>query len=378
VKQVVVLGCTGSVGRTTLGVIRRFPGAFRVIGLAARRNWQSLLGQVDEFHPEVVALADPPESFSRRLPEGTHFLAGPEGVGDVASWARADLVVNALVGSCGLVPTLRAISAGHDVCVANKETLVVGGELVSREAARMGVSLIPVDSEHSAVDLCLRGREREEVRRLILTASGGPFLTEPEDLSSVTPRDALNHPVWQMGSKITVDSATLMNKGLEIIEARWLFDVPQERISVLVHPQGLVHGLVEFRDGSTIACIAPPDMAIPVQNALTYPSVLTGATAACDLVSTGPLQFVEPDVGRFPCLRLAREALDSGGTAPTVLSAADEVAVERFLAGEIPFPAIADLVEEAMAQHEPVRCPSLQDILATDSWARDVARRYRC
>ncbi len=377
-RRVIVLGSTGSVGRTTLEVIRRLPGQFNVIGLAARQSWQSLLEQTREFHPEVVALVDPPQSFARRLPENTHCLAGPEGLSEVASWPGADIVVNALVGSSGLVPTLSAIAAGRAVCIANKETLVVGGEIVSCEARRMGVNLIPMDSEHSAVAQCLRGREPEEVRRLVLTASGGPFLTEPVDLSAVSPGDALRHPVWSMGSKITVDSATLMNKGLEVIEARWLFDVPQDRISVVVHPQGIVHGMVEIRDGSMIACLAPPDMSIPVQNALTYPSVLSNLVTACDLVSTGPLEFIEPDLARFPCLRLAREALEAGGTMPAVLSAADEVAVERFLANEIPFPAIAEIVAEAMAQHERVEQPSLDAVLEADAWARDVARRHLC
>jgi 1-deoxy-D-xylulose-5-phosphate reductoisomerase len=378
VKHVVVLGSTGSVGRTTLDVIRRLPEEFNVIGLAARRSWESLVQQAEAFRPEVVGLVDPPEFFADRLPEGTCSLTGPECLWDIASWPEADIVMNALVGSCGLVPTLRAIAAGHDVCIANKETLVVGGEIVSREALRMGVRLIPVDSEHSAVAQCLRGRAPDEVVQLVLTASGGPFLTEPEDLSDVSPRDALRHPVWAMGSKISVDSATLMNKGLEVIEARWLFDVPQEQIAVLVHPQGIVHGMVELRDGSAIACLAPPDMSIPVQNALTYPLVLSGPVRACDLATTGPLQFIEPDVARFPCLRLAREALQAGGTMPAVLSAADEVAVERFLAGEIPFPAIAQTVAEAMERHAPVGQPSLEAILEADSWAREVARRYRC
>jgi 1-deoxy-D-xylulose-5-phosphate reductoisomerase len=378
VKRVVVLGSTGSVGRTTLEVIRRLPEEFSVIGLAARRSWQVLVEQAQTFGPEVAGLVEPPESFADLVPQGTRSLTGPGCLSDIASWPGADVVVNALVGSCGLVPTLRAMAAGHDVCIANKETLVVGGEIVSREAARRGIRLIPVDSEHSAVAQCLRGRDPDEVMQLVLTASGGPFLTEPEDLSAVSPGDALRHPVWAMGSKISVDSATFMNKGLEVIEAHWLFGVPQERIAVLVHPQGIVHGLVEFRDGSTIACLAPPDMSIPIQNALTYPALLSNPVQACDLAATGSLEFTEPDGVRFPCLGLARDALRTGGTMPAVLSAADEVAVERFLAGEIPFPAIADAVAEAMAQHSPVTHPSLDAVLDADSWAREIVRGYRC
>ncbi len=377
-KGVIVLGSTGSVGDTTLDVLRSLPDMFRVVGLAARKSWQRIAEQAREFRPEVVALADPPEGFEQQLPAGTRFLAGQDAINQAASWHGADIVVNALVGSCGLVPTLQAIAAGRDVCIANKETLVVGGELVCAEAARMGATLIPMDSEHSAVAQCLRGRQAEEIRRVILTASGGPFVSEPQDLSAVTPDDALAHPVWTMGAKITIDSATMMNKGLEIIEAHWLFDLPQTRIGVLVHPQGLVHGMVEFRDGSTIACLGPPDMRIPVQNALTHPEVCSNPLPPCDLGTLGTLRFREPDLARFPCIGLAREALEAGGTMPAVLSAADEVAVERFLAGDIPFPAIADVVAAAMTQHRPMREPSLDAILTADSWARSIARDIRC
>jgi 1-deoxy-D-xylulose-5-phosphate reductoisomerase len=364
------------VGQTTLEVVRRLRAEFAVVGLAAGRNWERLAEQAKEFRPEVVGLADPPPDFERVLPEGTRLIPGGEGLSEVAAWPEADLVMNSLVGSCGLVPTLRAIAAGRDVCIANKETLVVGGEIVSRTAQQNGVRLIPVDSEHSAVDLCLRGRRRGEVTRLVLTASGGPFLNGPPDLGSVSPEQALRHPVWTMGSKITVDSATMMNKGLEIIEAHWLFGVPASRIGVVVHPQGVVHGMVEFRDGSTIACLGPPDMAIPVQNALTYPDVLGTPAEQTDLASLASLHFAEPDLERFPCLVLARQALESGGTMPAVLSAADEVAVERFLAGELTFTGIADLVAATMTRHVSVTDPSLEDLLSADSWARSVAREF--
>ncbi len=377
-KSVVVLGSTGSVGRTTLDVVKRLKDRFRVVGLAARRSWKLLAEQAREFGPDLVALVEPHPGFNEMVPSGTEVVSGPRAVEEAASWPDADLVVNALVGSCGVVPTLRAITAGHDVCIANKETLVVAGEIVSKEVAERGVSLIPVDSEHSALSLCLRGRRPEEVRRLVLTASGGPFLSEPEDLAGVSPSDALRHPVWSMGSKITIDSATMMNKGLEVIEARWLFGVAQSRITVLVHPQGVVHGMVEFRDGSTIACLGPADMAIPVQNALTYPEVLTTDRGACDLSSLGRLEFLKPDTKRFPCLELARQALRVGGTMPAVLSAADEVAVERFLAGELSFSAIPRLVHEIMARHHPTKNPSLENILAADSWARETTRRIPC
>jgi 1-deoxy-D-xylulose-5-phosphate reductoisomerase len=378
VRSVVVLGSTGSVGRTTLDVVKRLKDRFRVVGLAARRSWKLLAEQAREFGPDMVALVEPHPGFSELVPAGTEVVSGPRAVEEAASWPEADLVVNALVGSCGVVPTLRAIAAGHDVCIANKETLVVAGEIVSKEVAETGVNLIPIDSEHSALSLCLMGRRPEEVGRLVLTASGGPFRTGPEDLAGVSPCDALRHPVWSMGSKITIDSATMMNKGLEVIEAHWLFGIAQSRIAVLVHPQGVVHGMVEFRDGSTIACLGPADMAIPVQNALTYPEVLTTAKGACDLASLGSLEFLEPDAERFPCLGLARQALRIGGTMPAALSAADEVAVERFLAGELSFGAIPQLIQEIMARHRPTANPSLENVLVADSWAREVARRLPC
>ncbi|RKY57633.1 MAG: 1-deoxy-D-xylulose-5-phosphate reductoisomerase [Candidatus Latescibacterota bacterium] len=375
-KRVVVLGATGSIGRSTLEVVSRFPDTFKVVGLSARRNVELLAEQAKKFRPEAVAVTE--EGALDKLrnllkDSGIKVLFKEEGLSSLAGELEADIVVNALVGSVGLRPTLAAIEAGRDVALANKETLVMAGELVMRRARERGTRILPVDSEHSAIWQCLRAGRGEEVRRLVLTASGGPFWGK-EGLERATPEEVLAHPVWRMGRKVTVDSATMMNKGFEVIEAHWLFDVPVDRIEVVVHPQSVVHSLVEFRDGALIAQLGWPDMRLPIQYALTYPERLPGTWKYLDLVEVGSLRFYRPDTSKFRCLALGYEAAREGGTAPAVLNAADEVAVEAFLEGRISLEEIAKINEATLAQHRNICDPSLEDILEADGWARTAAR----
>lgn len=374
-KRVVILGSTGSVGRSTLEVISRFPENFKVVGLSAGRNFELLAEQAKKFGPKAVAIMD--EGALDKLRNllknlGIKVLFKEEGLSVLAGELEADLVVNALVGSVGLKPTLAAIEAGRDVALANKETLVMAGELVMRRAKEKGTRILPVDSEHSAIWQCLRAGRSKEVRRLVLTASGGPFWRKG-GLERATPEDVLAHPVWRMGRKVTVDSATMMNKGFEVIEAHWLFDVPVDRIEVVVHPQSVVHSLVEFRDGALIAQLGWPDMRLPIQYALTYPERLPGVRYL-DLVEVGSLRFYRPDTSKFRCLALGYEAAREGGTAPAVLNAADEVAVEAFLEGRISLEEIARVNEATLARHRNICDPSLENILEADGWARTVAR----
>jgi len=364
-KNLVILGSTGSIGRQTLDVVRAFPDRFRILGLAAGNNRRLLARQIAEFRPVLVS------SFSSiELPRGTRSASLEE----MAADARADLVVVATAGKAGLYPTLTALKAGKDVALANKEALVMAGEMVMAEAKKHRVAIRPVDSEHSAVWQCLNG-EKSRPKRLTLTASGGPFYRySASRLAAVTPQQALKHPTWKMGRKVTIDSATLMNKGLEVIEAHWLFGMPAEDIGVVVHPQSIVHALVEFADGSVKAQMAVPDMRLPIQYALTYPERLPNAALpALDLASIGTLSFEPPDLERFPCLKLALSATLAGGTHPAVLCAADEVAVDWFLKGRIAFTDISSVVYSVLKQHEGVAHPSLEEILATDEWARQVA-----
>jgi 1-deoxy-D-xylulose-5-phosphate reductoisomerase len=374
VKRLAVLGSTGSIGTATLDVASRFPDRFAVVALAAGRNLALLADQVRAHRPSLVAVAD--DADARRLAAdfpALAVMAGEAGRVAVATHPDADAVVGALVGAVGLVPTWHAILAGRQVLLANKETLVMAGELVMAAAAQHGAAILPIDSEHNALHQALRAGERKDVRRLVLTASGGPFRTTPAAaLARVTAADALAHPTWKMGAKITVDSATMMNKGLEVIEAHHLFAVPEERIAVVVHPQSRVHSLVEFVDGTLIAQLAVNDMRFPILYAMAYPERLPSPFGFLDLVEVGSLTFEAPDESRFPCLALARQALRAGGSAPAVLNAANEVAVAGFLAGRLTFPGIAAVVADALEREQrevaPVR--SLDDVIAADARAR--------
>ena len=374
-KRLAILGSTGSIGVSTLDVVARFPDRFRIAALAAGKNLTRLGEQIRAFRPRLVSVAregDVP-ALRRAVPEyDGDVLWGAAGLHAVATSAEADLVVAALVGALGLPPTLAAVRAGKDVALANKEALVVSGELMTREAARRGVRLLPVDSEHNAVFQALHGHRRTDVKRIVLTASGGPFLHRAtEDFGSIRVADALRHPTWKMGDKITIDSATLMNKGLEVIEARWLFDLPAEQVSVMVHPQSIVHSMVEYVDGSVLAQLGIPDMRVPISYVLAYPERLPlEALPSLDLAEAARLEFLEPDFDKFPCLGLAYTALERGGTCPAVLNAANEVTVGRFLAGRLAFPDIADVNARVLAAHESRPADDLDRILAADVWAR--------
>jgi 1-deoxy-D-xylulose-5-phosphate reductoisomerase len=378
-KSLAILGSTGSVGVTTLDVVSRFPDRFKVVALAAGGNLDRLAEQVKRFRPELVSVARPElaRDLSARL--GSHrvtILHGAEGATAVATHPGPEMVVSALVGALGLAPTLAAIKAGKDIGFANKEVMVVAGEIVTRAAAEHGVMLLPIDSEHNAIFQCLEGRSRSSLKRIILTASGGPFLKLPRDrFKSVTIADALNHPTWRMGNKITIDSATLMNKGLEVIEARWLFDVGPERISVVIHPQSVVHSMVEMIDGSVIAEMAIPDMAIPIAYALAFPERLPlDHLRPLSLVDCATLTFEQPDLERFPCLRLAYEALRAGGTMPACLNAANEELVAGFLGGRVSFADIPRHIETVMDRHQNHAPRNLEDLFEVDGWARAAAR----
>jgi 1-deoxy-D-xylulose-5-phosphate reductoisomerase len=345
-----------------------------VVGLAANTRAEDLANQVLEFKPIAAALADqgragPLESACLRV--GTELVSGGEALNRIATLPEADLVVNALVGSVGIVPTLAAIQAGKDVAIANKESLVAAGGIIVAAAEARGTSLIPIDSEHSAICQCIRGEPRAGIKRIILTASGGPLVgLGREDIAEVTAGRALSHPTWKMGRKVTIDSATLLNKGFEVIEARWLFGIEAGRIEVVVERKSIVHSLVEFIDGSVSALLSPPDMRLPIQYALTYPERLETPFGGLDLDTVGSIAFERPDLERFPCLALAYEALRLGGTAPAVLAAADEVAVEAFLKDRIRFGGIASVLRDVLSLERPSAAASLEDILEADRWAR--------
>ena len=381
-RSLALLGATGSVGVSTLALVERFPDRFRAVALAAGRNVELLAEQVRRHQPQLVSVADDASAaeLRARVPGYTgKILAGSAGPLAVATHPGADIVLSALVGALGLEPTLAAIDAGKDVALANKEVLVVAGALVTRAARARGVRLLPVDSEHNAIFQALHGHNPAEVKRLILTASGGPFLHHTTaELASVTRADALKHPTWKMGPKITIDSATLMNKGLEVIEAHWLFDVAPERIDVVIHPQSIIHSMVEYIDGSVLSQMAVPDMTIPIGYALAYPERLPLThLRTLDLPAAGALTFVAPDHERFPCLDLAYRALRTGGTMPAVLNAANEVAVERFLAEEIGYRDVPAVVAAVMDAHTSGPAADLPTLLAADAWARATARALR-
>ena len=376
-KRVAILGSTGSIGTSALAVIDAHPDRLAVVALAAGRNGGALAAQAVRYRPRVVAISAPGDAEDLRgaVPAATRVTSGAEGLLEVATHPDVDIVLCASSGTAALEAVLAAIAAGKTIALANKEVLVMAGALVTRAARAHGVTLIPVDSEHNAIHQCVHGRGAAEIRRLILTASGGPFRTwAPEQVAQARPADALRHPTWQMGRKITIDSATLMNKGLEVIEARWLFDVPASRIDVLVHPQSIVHSLVELIDGSTIAQLGVTDMRLPIQYAFAYPERWTTAMPALDLARSAPLEFFEPDLERFPCLRLAYDALTAGGTAPVVLNAANEIAVDAFLDGRLSFHAIARVIADTLAAHDVHEEESLAGVREADRWARARAR----
>jgi 1-deoxy-D-xylulose-5-phosphate reductoisomerase len=377
-KKLAVLGSTGSIGVSTLSLVERFPEQFRVVALAAGKNLARLKEQVNLFQPEVVSLtsAEDAKDLRSQLPGFRgEVLWGEGGLDAVATHPDVEMVMAALVGAVGLAPTLAAIQAGKTIALANKEALVIAGELMTREARRYGVQILPVDSEHNAIFQALHGYQRTQVKRIILTASGGPFLHRPaRELTDVSVTEALKHPTWKMGNKITIDSATLMNKGLEVIEARWLFDLPPEQVSVIIHPQSIVHSMVEYIDGSVLAQLGIPDMVIPISYILAYPERLPLAhLPSLDLAAAAQLTFFQPDVEKFPCLRLAYEALRRGGTCPAVLNAANEVAVENFLAGRLRFTDIAALNEQVLYMHTPQTVSGLDILLEADRWAREQA-----
>jgi 1-deoxy-D-xylulose-5-phosphate reductoisomerase len=373
-KHIVILGSTGSIGRSTLEVIEHHADRFRVVGLSAGRNIDLLREQIARYHPLAVAVQREEDARAvRTFMDGqTMVLTGNDGLIELATHPEAEIVLSALVGFAGLVPTYRAILAGKDIALANKETLVIGGELIMRAVREKGVRLLPVDSEHSAILQCLQGEDPASVERLLLTASGGPFRTATADqLASATCEQALKHPTWSMGSKITIDSATLMNKGLEVIEAHWLFGLPPERIAVVVHPQSIIHSMVEFADGSVKAQLGIPDMKLPIRYALFFPERPPAPFQRLDIASLSQLTFHEPDSERFRCLPLAYRALNLGGTAPAVLNAANEVAVQLFLDRRISFPAIADIIEGELDAHTPMPSPTMADLVRIDRATRE-------
>ncbi len=372
-KNIAILGSTGSIGRSTLEVISNFSERFRVTYLTAHRNMDLLQEQIQKFKPRAVAvLEECNASVLKKLTNGsTEIFVGEQGLCEIVSRDDVDIVVSSLVGFAGLKPTLQAIESGKDIALANKETLVVAGEIIMNAVKKHGVRLLPVDSEHSAILQCLRGEEINNVERLILTASGGPFRDLPkEKFSNITVKQALNHPTWKMGNKITIDSATLMNKGLEVIEAFWLFGLPHEQIHVVIHPQSIIHSMVEFKDGSTKAQLGIPDMKLPIQYALMYPERPLAPYKRLDFSALQQMTFIEPDYEKFTCLALAFRSLEMGGTATTVLNAANEVAVENFLKEEISFASIPTLVEEALEAHTPKHNATIEEIMRIDAETR--------
>lgn len=380
-KNVVVLGCTGSIGTSTVKVAEDLPDRIRLLGLAAGNNAELLIEQTRKHRPVAVSINDPAKANALRgtLGANCQVYSGAEGLLKLATHPDADIVLIAIVGTAGLQPALAAIRAGKDIAVASKEILVMAGETVMSEARKHGVRVLAVDSEHSAIFQCLDGKPSSSVRKLWLTASGGPFRDKAawpkEKFSEITVERALKHPSWVMGRKITIDSATLFNKGLEMIEARWLFDIEMARVGVVVHPQSIVHSMVEFVDGSLLAQLSTPDMCLPIQYALTYPDRAASERVQTNFPKVGSLTFEEPDTERFPAIELARRAGEVGGTLPAVLNAANEIAVEAFVNRKINFPQITTLVQRVMDAHQVVAHPSLDQILAADAWARQEAAR---
>jgi len=377
-KNVVLLGSTGSIGTSTIKVAEDLPDRIRLIGLGAGNNVDLLFEQTVKHRPQAISIVDPAKAqeLRDRVGGAANVFSGADGLVKLATMPDADIILIAIVGTAGLRPALAAIRAGKDIAVASKEILVMAGEIVMSEARKHDVRVLAVDSEHSAIFQCLDGKASASVRKLWLTASGGPFRTTPkEEFPNITVERALKHPSWVMGRKITIDSATLFNKGLEMIEARWLFDIEMARVSVVVHPQSVVHSMVEFVDGSMLAQLSTPDMCLPIQYALTYPDRAPSDRVQTDLAKLGSLTFEEPDPERFPSLQLARKAGEIGGTLPAVLNAANEVAVDAFVNRRINFPQIPETVRRTMDKHNVVAHPTLDQILEADTWARNEASR---
>lgn len=378
-KQISILGSTGSIGQSTLQVVDQYPEEFKVIALGAGTNATEMIKQVLKFRPKYVAMAteEASEQVKREVPSDVNVLTGVEGLVHIATLPEVNYVVSAIVGSRGLAPTLAAVREGKTIGLANKETLVTAGHIVMEEARKNKVSLLPIDSEHSAIFQCLHGERKADVHRLILTGSGGSFRDwSREQLVNATVETALNHPNWSMGPKITIDSATMMNKGLEVIEAHWLFDFPYEQIDIVIHPQSIIHSMVEYFDGSVLAQLGTPDMRVPIQYALTYPHRLPMEQTKIDFSQLTKLEFRTMDFQRYPCVRMAFDAGREGGTLPTVLNAANEEAVAHFLEGHISFLQIEELVDRALTQHENVSTPDMEAIEHADRWARDFVRHF--
>jgi 1-deoxy-D-xylulose-5-phosphate reductoisomerase len=382
-KVLSLLGSTGSIGTNALNVTSSHPENFRVAALSGGRNVELLAAQIEQVRPEIASSGD--DKISAELQSAlrergypmarTRFVHGVEGNIEVSCHPESSMVISAISGAAGLLPTYHGLDQGKCIALANKETLVMAGEVMMEKSRRKGLAILPVDSEHNAIHQCLRGGRSEEVKRLILTASGGPFRKTPkEKFASVTPEQALNHPTWRMGKKITIDSATLMNKGLEVIEASWLFGVTPEKIEVVVHPQSIIHSMVEFRDGSILAQLGVTDMRNPIQYALSYPERWNSPLPYLDIFRISSLEFLEPDREKFPCLDLAYKALRAGGTMPAVLNAANEVAVEAFLSGGIGFHEIPQVIQSVMDSHSPQTASVLEAVLSADAWAREEAK----
>ncbi len=374
-KKITILGSTGSIGLSALEVIKNNPGRFQVVALAAGKNVALLKKQITIFKPKLVSVSTKENALKLRqdlsLNNKTKVFYDKEGLNEIASIPAADIVISAISGAAGLMPTLAAIDAGKDVALANKETMVMAGEIVNRRAKQKKVKILPVDSEHSAIFQCLQGEKIENLKRIILTASGGPFLNfNINKLKQVKLNQALKHPKWKMGKKITIDSATLMNKGLEVIEAKWLFNLDIENIDALIHPQSIIHSMIELIDGSVLAQMGIPDMRIPIAYALTYPERIINNFPSLNLLKTEKLEFYKPDTKKFPCLRLAYEAGISGGTTPAVLNAANEIAVTAFLEQKINFVDLPQIIDKVLTAHVCEKDPSLESILDADCWAR--------
>ena len=374
-KKITILGSTGSIGVSALNVIEKNLERFQVVALSAGENIKLLKKQIEKFHPKVVAIGSKDSAIrlceSLAAKNKTKVFYGKEGLKEIASYPSSDIVISSISGSAGLVPTLAAVEAGKDVALANKETMVMAGEIVTRRAIKNRVKIIPVDSEHSAIFQCLEGSKRENLRRIILTASGGPFLSfTKSQLKKVSLSQTLRHPKWKMGKKVTIDSASLMNKGLEVIEAKWLFNVDISAINVLIHPQSIVHSMVEFIDGAYLAQMGVPDMKIPIAYSLTYPERIVNNLKSLDFVKAKSLEFYKPDIRKFPCLDIAYKAGILGGTAPAVLNAADEIAVSAFMQKKIRFIDLPEIIEKVLNVHRVIYNPSLEDILQADLWAR--------
>jgi 1-deoxy-D-xylulose-5-phosphate reductoisomerase len=380
-KSLALLGSTGSIGCNTLKIVARFPDEFKIKTLTAKSNVELLARQIKTFSPEMVAVYD--ASTARKLKDlltpdqKVEIMHGVEGYCAAAAWAGVAMTVGAMVGAAGLEPILSAIEAGKDIAIANKETLVMAGAIVTAAVAKNGVRLLPIDSEHSAVFQCLQGHRRQDLEKILLTASGGPFLEKPaEAFDRITPQEALKHPNWDMGAKITIDSATLMNKGLEVIEAKWLFDVGIDEIEVVIHPQSIIHSMVAYCDGSILAQMGIPDMQEAIAYALSYPQRVPLKLPLPDLVGMGGLTFKQPDLERFPCLQLAFDACRCGGTMPAVMNAANEVAVESFLGRKIPFASIPNVIDATMNAHTLIQTPDLDTVLDVDIQCRQKARSF--